>query len=36
MKDTCYMGLASEMKDKTVCEKIKNDIFKSTCINDKE
>jgi hypothetical protein len=33
MKDTCYMWLAWEMKDKTLCENVKEDIFKSTCLS---
>lgn len=33
MKDTCYMWLVWEIKDKTVCENIKEEAFKSACLS---
>ncbi|MFA7298161.1 MAG: hypothetical protein WC010_00800 [Candidatus Absconditabacterales bacterium] len=36
MRDTCYMGLSTEMKDKKICNSIENEMYKSLCVNAKE
>jgi len=32
MRDTCYMGLAQQMKQKNLCNNISNDAIKAGCL----
>lgn len=36
MKDSCYLGVADEMNDKSLCQKIENSILKLGCENTEE
>lgn len=36
IKDSCYLGMADEMNDKSLCSQIKNSLIQAACESEEE